>query len=120
MQFFVIFTPKQAFQTQGMPADFPDVERQEQAQTWVLYGDGSLRQVWALEPKGRGAAALLDARSPEHLQQVISTLPADKGGLRRREGVPARAASGFHAAGIARRPGTQRTRRADPCSSSPS
>lgn len=78
MQFFVIFTPKQAFQAQGMPADFPGVERQEQAQTRVLYSDGSLRQVWALEPKGRGAAVLFEARSPEHLQQVINTFPLIK------------------------------------------
>ena len=75
MQFFVIFTPKQAFEAQGMPADFPDLERQEQAQTRVLYGDGSLRQVWALGPKGRGAAALFEARSPERLQQVIDSFP---------------------------------------------
>ncbi len=78
MQFFVVFTPKQTFETQGMPADFPDLERQEQAQTRVLYGDGSLRQVWALEPKGRGAAALFEARSPEDLQQVINTFPLMK------------------------------------------
>ena len=78
MQFIVIFTPKRAFAAQGLPADFPELERQEQAQTRVLYRDGSLRQVWALEPKGRGAAVLFEARSPEHLQQVIGTFPLIK------------------------------------------
>lgn len=75
MQFLVIFTPKQNFAVEGMPADFPQVELQEQAQTRVLYEDGSLRQVWALEGKGRGAVVLFEASSQEHLRQVIGTFP---------------------------------------------
>lgn len=78
MQFFALFTPKQKFATEGMPADFAEVELQEQAQTRVLYGHGSLREAWAVEPKGRGAAVLFEADSPEHLEQIIRTFPLIK------------------------------------------
>jgi len=78
MQFFVVFTPKKQFATEGVPADFPQLEVKEQAQTRVLYGDGSLRQVWALAPKGRGGVVLFEADSPEHLEQIIHTFPLIK------------------------------------------
>lgn len=45
MQFFVVFTPKKKFATEGVPADFPELEMQEQAQARTLYSEGSLRQV---------------------------------------------------------------------------
>ncbi len=78
MQFFVLFTPKQKFAAEGLPADFPEMELREQAQTHVLYGQGRIREVWTLEPKGRGAAVLFEADSPGHLEQVIHTFPLIK------------------------------------------
>ncbi len=78
MQFLVVFTPKQRFATDGLPSDFPELELQEQAQTRVLYSEESLRQVWALAPKGRGGVVLFEAESPERLEQIIHTFPLIK------------------------------------------
>ncbi len=78
MQFFVLFMPKKEFATKGVPADFQEVELQEQEQTRALYGKGSLREVWAVEPKGQGAAVLFEADSPEHLEEIIHTFPLIK------------------------------------------
>jgi muconolactone delta-isomerase len=78
MQFFIVFTPKKKFATEGMPADFPDLELQEQAQVRTLYSEGGLRQVWALPPKGRGGVVLFEAASAEHLEQIIQTFPLIK------------------------------------------
>ncbi len=36
MQYLVIFSPKQKFQTDGMPSDFMEMELKEQAQVRVL------------------------------------------------------------------------------------
>ncbi len=78
MQFFAVFTPKKRFATEVIPADFPDLELQEQAQVRTLYSEGSLRQVWALPPKGRGGVVLFEADSAEHLEQIIQTFPLIK------------------------------------------
>lgn len=80
MQYLVIFSPEQEYGSEGAPADFLEIELQEQAQTRVLYGDGSLRQVWALQPKGSGAAVIFEANSPEHLESVIRSFPLIKVG----------------------------------------
>ena len=80
MQYFVVFTPKQEFAADGMPADFSQVELQEQGQTRVLYGEGCLRHAWALQPKGRGAAVLFEAESTEYLERIIHTFPLIKSG----------------------------------------
>ena len=78
MQYFVVFTPKQKFAADGMPADFSQVESEEQAKARVLYGEGCLRQAWSLQPKGRGAAVLFEAESTEHLERMIRTFPLIK------------------------------------------
>jgi len=78
MQFFAVFTPKKKFATEGMPADFPQLEMQEQAQVRTLYSEGNLRQVWALPPKGRGGVVLFEADSAEHLERIIHTFPLIK------------------------------------------
>ena len=78
MQFFVIFTPNKKFETEGMPADFADLELREQAQVRVLYAGGGARQVWALKsPDGKilGGTILFEAESREHLQEMIDSFP---------------------------------------------
>lgn len=78
MQYLVIFAPKEKFETDGMPADFMDMEMKEQAQAQVLYAEGGLRQVWALNTKQKGAAVLFEAASTDHLQQMIDSFPLIK------------------------------------------
>lgn len=78
MQYFVIFTPKQRFQAEGMPEDFPQREHEEQGQAQDLYMGGGLRQVWALDIKTRGAACLFEAESPADLQKMIDSFPLIK------------------------------------------
>ena len=75
MQFFVIFTPKKDPVDGHLPDDFPEVEKQEQAQTRVLYSQGGVRQVWALQPKGSGAAVLFEADDERQLEDLIGTFP---------------------------------------------
>lgn len=75
MQYLVIFTPKQKFETDGIPSDFQKQELEEQAQAQVLYAEGCLRQVWALDTKTRGAAVIFESESPEHLQKAINSFP---------------------------------------------
>ena len=75
MQYLVIFAPKEKFETDGMPADFADMEMKEEAQAQVLYAEGGLRHVWALDRKQRGAAVLFEANSTDHLQQMIDSFP---------------------------------------------
>lgn len=75
MQHLVIFTPKQKFETEGTPSDFAKLEGEEEEQAQVLYGEGSLRQVWALDMKNKGAAVLFKAESPHHLQGMIESFP---------------------------------------------
>lgn len=78
MQYLVIFSPKQKFQTDGMPSDFMEMELKEQAQVRVLYAEGSLRQVWAQVPKTHGGVILFEAESPQHLQEKIDSFPLVK------------------------------------------
>ena len=78
MQFFVVFNPKKDPIDGHLPADFPEVEKEEQAQTRVLYSQGTLRQVWGLAPKGSGAAVLFEAENEHHLEQIINTFPLIK------------------------------------------
>lgn len=78
MQYLVIFTPKQRFETEGAPADFPKVEQAEEEQAQDLYMGGGLRQVWALDTKTRGAACLFEAESPAALQTMIDSFPLIK------------------------------------------
>ena len=67
MQSLVIFTPKQKFETEGIPSDFAEREAAEEAQAQVLYGQGGLRQVWALNIESKGAAVLFEATSGDEL-----------------------------------------------------
>ncbi len=78
MQYLVIFTPHKKFENQGMPPDFPRREQEEEAQAQVLYEEGGLRQVWALDTKTKGAAVLFEAESPERLQEMIDSFPLIK------------------------------------------
>ena len=78
MQYLVVFTPKEKFATEGKPADFMDLEMKEQAQVQVLYAEGGLRQVWALDTEHRGGAVLFEADSTDHLQQMIDSFPMIK------------------------------------------
>lgn len=75
MQYLAIFTPKKKFAAEGMPADFMEMEMKEQTQAQVLYAEGGLRQVWALDTKEKGAAVLFEATSPDHLQRMIDSFP---------------------------------------------
>lgn len=85
MQFLVIFSPKKDPIDGHLPADFQDVEKQEQVQTRVLYTQGSLRHVWALAPKGTGAVVLFEADDAHHLEQIIDTFPLIKRGYAHHE-----------------------------------
>ena len=78
MQYLVIFQPKQKFQTEGVPDDFPKVEQAEEEQAQDLYMGGGLRQVWALDTKTRGAACLFEAEDEKDLQKMIDTFPLIK------------------------------------------
>ncbi len=78
MQYLVIFTPKQKFETEGMPADFPKLEQEEEEQAQDLYMEGGMRQVWALDTKTKGAAVLFEAESPKDLQKMIDSFPLIK------------------------------------------
>lgn len=78
MQYLVVFTPKQKFETAGMPSDFMKMELEEQAQAQILYAEGGLRQVWALDTKSKGAAVLFEADSPTHLLEMIDSFPLIK------------------------------------------
>ena len=73
MQYLVIFTPKQRFESEGLPADFPKLEKEEQEQARVLYMEDGLRQVWALDTKTKGAVVLFEAESPAGLQKMIDS-----------------------------------------------
>ncbi len=78
MQYLVIFTPKQKFETEGIPSDFEQQELAEQAQVRVLYAEGGLRQVWAKVPKTHGGIIVFEAESPNHLQTMIDSFPLVK------------------------------------------
>ena len=78
MEYLIIFTPKKRFETEGTPPDFPEREREEEDQAQVLYGEGGLRQVWALDVKTKGAAVLFEAGSPGELQAMIDSFPLIK------------------------------------------
>lgn len=80
MQYLVIFTTKQKFETEGMPADFKERQFEELAQGQALYAQGALRQSWELDMKPHGAACLFEASSPEHLQEMIDSFPHVKNG----------------------------------------
>ena len=78
MQYLVIFTPKQKFETAGMPSDFWKLEHEEQGQAQDFYAKGCLRQVWALDTKNKGAVVLFEAESQNHLQKIIDRFPLVK------------------------------------------
>lgn len=75
MQYLVIFTPKEEFETAGMPADYAVRQLEELAQGRVLYAQGVLRQSWELDTKRHGAACLFEASSTEHLQEMLDSFP---------------------------------------------
>lgn len=75
MQYMVIFIPKESFAQNGQPADFWDRELQERAQAQVLYGQQTLRQVWALDTEHKGAVCLFEAESVDHLVEIVGTFP---------------------------------------------
>lgn len=75
MQYLVIFTTKQKFETEGMPADFEERHLEELAQGRVLYAQGDLRQSWELDMNPHGAAMIFEAESPEQLQGMIDSFP---------------------------------------------
>ena len=78
MQFLVIFNNKPEFATDGPPADFAERMADDAARLKELYAEGSLRQVWALDTKTKGAAVLFEADSPAGLQKMIDTFPLIK------------------------------------------
>jgi len=78
MQYLVIFTPKERFATEGMPSDFMDKEKQEQAQVRELYASGGLRQVWAQVPRTLGGVVLFEAESSHDLEKMINSFPLVK------------------------------------------
>lgn len=75
MEFLVISKPKAEFIAGEMPADFDDLELKESAHAKRLYVAGSLRQVWGLVSKGRGAATIFEADSLERMQSIWNTFP---------------------------------------------
>ena len=75
MQFIVVFHPKDKFKTQGLPADFAQVELAEQVQAKALYKSGGIRQIWGLKKEGKGAVGLFEAASPEELQTMVASFP---------------------------------------------
>lgn len=77
MQYLVTFAKKK-YETEGMPSDFPEQERKEQEQAQVLYTEGALRQVWALDTKTKGAACIFEAGSRNDLQEMIDSFPLIK------------------------------------------
>lgn len=78
MQYFVVFTPKQKVGGGEMPSDFPQLLHEEEARAKDLYMEGLLRQSWVLGERDRGAAVLFEAKSPEHLQEIIDSFPLIK------------------------------------------
>lgn len=75
MQFIVVFHPKDAFKTEGPPADFAQVEQAEQVQAKALYKNGGLREIWALKIEGKGAVGLFEAASREELDSMVASFP---------------------------------------------
>ena len=77
MQYLVVFTPNKKFETEGMPADFPEKELQEQAEVRVQYAGGGARQVWALKDEDKiiGGVILYEVESRKHLQEMIDSFP---------------------------------------------
>lgn len=88
MQYLVIFSPMKKFQTEGMPPDFMDVEKQEQAQCRVLYAQGAARQIWAKVPRTDGGVILFEAESEADLHELINTFPLIKAGYAEPQIVP--------------------------------
>ena len=78
MQYLVIFTPKEKFESEGIPSDFVKLEKEEEEQAQVLYTEGGPRQVWTLDIKSKGAAGLFEADSPSNRQKMIDTFPLIK------------------------------------------
>ena len=78
MQFLVIFTNKPEFATDGPPAGFAERMAEDAARLRVLYAEGSLRQVWALDRPEHGGAALLEADSADHARDLLATVPLVK------------------------------------------
>ena len=75
MQFLVIFNNKPEFATAGPPADFAERMAEDAEHLKKLYGEGSLRQVWALDRPERGGAALLETDSPQQAHDLLATVP---------------------------------------------
>ncbi len=78
MQYLVLFTPKEQFESEGLPSDFTDKERQEQVQVRELYADGGLRQVWAKIPRTQGGVILFEADSDDQLHEMVNSFPLIK------------------------------------------
>ncbi len=78
MQYLVVFVPKHPSGSTGPPADFAQKEAEEEVQAQILYTEGRLRQVWALDTEHRGGVCLFEAESPAHLQKLIDSFPLVK------------------------------------------
>ena len=78
MQFLVIFNNKPEFATDGPPADFAERMAEDAARLKVLYAEGAVRQVWALDRAEHGGAALLEADSVDHARDLLATVPLVK------------------------------------------
>ena len=98
MQFLVIFTNKPEFAEQGMPADFGERMADDAARLRTLYGQGVLRQVWALDRPEHGGAALLEADSADHARDLLATVPLVKIGYNDYELFPLAPYPGFASA----------------------
>ncbi len=75
MQYLVMFTGKQKFEVEGLPADHAEQRVAEMVQGQVLYAQGDIRQSWAIDAKPEGAVCIFEAQSLEHLQGMIDSLP---------------------------------------------
>ena len=75
MQFIVVLQPLEQFQTQGLPADFAEVEQAEEVQAKALYKGGAARQIWAIKTERKGAIGLFEAASGDELQSLVNSFP---------------------------------------------
>ena len=102
MQYLVIFTPKKKFASEGIPPDFMEKEKQEQAQVRELYASGGLRQVWAQVPRTKGGVVLFEADSDNHLEKMIGSFPLIKADYADPEIIPLQQHAAFMPPGSAK------------------
>ena len=95
MQFFVAFSNSTEFATNSPPADFVDVLREDQARIRAMYAEGTVRAAWTFDREEKGGALLFEARSREHLDELLATVPLVKRGYNDCEVFPLAPFAGF-------------------------